>query len=122
MRHIILIFIISTLFACNSFPRTNTSTVETSQLVDTISTELEQPKSIELQPKLYSEIAVNFINSYVENANKMREAGEVREFMHLTNEHATYAIIFHILLYKGHGLLNISDFNYTLFAWRLILF
>lgn len=81
MRHVILIFIISTLFACNSSPRTNTNAVETSQLFDTTSTELEQTEPIESQTELNSEIAVNFINSYVENANKMREAVEIREWV-----------------------------------------
>jgi hypothetical protein len=81
MKHIILIFIISTIFACNSSPRTNSNAVETSKVADTTSTELEQPERIEPPTELNPEIAVAFINSYVENANKMREAVEIREWV-----------------------------------------
>ncbi len=81
MKHIILIIIISALFACNSSPQTTSNSVETSELVDTTSTELEQPEPIESQTEPNPEIAVNFINSYVENANKMREAVEIREWV-----------------------------------------
>ena len=81
MRQIILIFIISTLFACNSSQRTNSNGVETSELVDSTSTELEQPVPTETQTELNPEIAVDFINSYIENANKIREAVEIREWV-----------------------------------------
>ncbi|GAA5039186.1 hypothetical protein GCM10011506_38050 [Marivirga lumbricoides] len=81
MRHIILTVIISTLFACNSSPRPNSNAVETSELTDTTSTEPEQPERIESPTELNPEIAVGFINSYVENANKMREAVEIREWV-----------------------------------------
>ena len=81
MRYIILTLIISTLFSCSSSPQTNSNHEELSQLVDTASTEPEGSEPIETEAEPNPEIAVNFINSYVENANKMGEAVEIREWV-----------------------------------------
>lgn len=81
MRKTILTLIISTLFACTPSTQTNSKAVETSELEDTTSTKPDQPEPIELKVEIYPEIAVNFINSYVENANKMSKAVETRDWV-----------------------------------------
>lgn len=81
MRYISVLIIISTLYACNSSTRTNSDVVESSELANTTPTELEEPELIKSQTELNAEIAVNFINYYVENAHKMREAVEIRDWV-----------------------------------------
>lgn len=78
MQKIIIAFIISPLFFCTSFSKKPPNLEESSGLTDTASTEL---KLTDPQAELNPKIAMDFINSYIDNANKMSEAVEIQNWV-----------------------------------------
>ena len=77
MRLLILMSMISTCFACTSSQQKSNNIEETYQLTDSIS--IDQPHIV--KSELNPQIAVDFINSYVENENKRKQAVDIREWI-----------------------------------------
>lgn len=69
------------LLGCSPASQTDTNVVASSEVADTASTEPEASELTKPEAEPNPVIAVNFINSYIENANKMAEAVEIRAWV-----------------------------------------